>query len=386
MADLPQQNTIVQYVADGITTNYIVPFFTPLETDGTPDLDVFTQAANAAPVPASDINEWNVAYTYTPNLNPITGGIVTFLSGFIPPSGYIVTIVRDVSASLDTEFSQAQNFSGFTLDLALDKLLLISQQNKSYTLSRNLSYIVNSYLPESTISANVQIPVLQPGQVWFGSAGGVIAVTLEQSADTSTLRSELANNQPTTNGAALVGYYDPVNVNPTNVAAQLTLLTNAVVAPFPTGSIIDFGGTVAPAGFLVCNGASYTVASQPDLFAVIGYTWGGSGLNFNVPNLAGVVTAGSGGTLPPLANTVGSTGGTALYSLTTGNLPPHAHNFSYSWTFPSAVSSGAVSGYTINAGGPVSQGNTNSTDNGPGTSTAFSLVQPTAIVLKIIKT
>src|ERR1700721_1713788 len=246
MADLPQQNTIVQYLADGVTTTYIVPFYTPIETSGQPDLDVFTQLASATPVPASDINEWNVAYTYTPNLDPITGGIVTFNADYIPPNGYVVTIVRDVSASLDVMFSDATTFSGITLDLALDKLLLISQQNKSYTLERNISYIVNSYLPESTISANVQIPVLESQQVWMGSSNGVIAATLEQSSDTSTLRSELANEQPVTNGAALVGYYDTTNEEPTTVAAQLTYLTESVLAPFPSGSMIDFGGIFAP--------------------------------------------------------------------------------------------------------------------------------------------
>jgi microcystin-dependent protein len=386
MANLPQQNTIVQYVADGITTVYIVPFYTPLEIDGTPDLDVFTQAANAPPVPATDINEWNVAYTYTPNLDPTTGGIITFQIGFIPPAGYIVTIVRDVSASLDAEFSNAQNFSGITLDAALDKLLLIAQQNKSYTLERNLSYIVNTYLPESTISANVQIPVLGPGQVWFGSADGVIAATLEQSSDTSTLRSELANNSPVTNGAALVGYYDTVNLNPTNVAAQLTLLTNAAEAAVPTGTILDFAGTVAPSGFVMADGTSYSTSTHPALFAVIGYTWGGSGANFNVPNLNGMVTAGAGGTLPPLANTVGSVGGAATYQLQANDLAPHTHDFTYTYQFPAAVASGAVSGYAINAGSPVTQTNSGATANNVTTNSPITLVQPTAIVLKIIKT
>ncbi|MGC2661786.1 MAG: tail fiber protein [Bryobacteraceae bacterium] len=377
MADLPQQNTIVQYVADGITTNYIVPFYTPIEINGTPDLDVYTQAANATPVPATDINEWNVAYTYTPNLDPITGGIITFQLGFIPPAGYIVTIVRDVSASLDTEFSQAQNFSGYTLDLALDKLLLIAQQNKSYTLERNLSYIINTYLPESTISANVQIPVLGAGQIWFGSAGGVIAVTLEQSSDTSTLRSELANEQPVTNGAAIVGYYDPVNLAPTTVADQLTYLTNSVVIPIPAGTILDFAGSAAPAEFLLCDGTQYLIANQPALFTAIGNRWGGDGITtFNVPDLRGLVTAGAGGTLPPLANTVGSTGGTALLALTKANMPVGV---------PANASNSGNTGITANSGlTTVPAGGPNSYGQGAGAN--ITLVQPTAIVLKIIKT
>lgn len=98
--------------------------------------------------------------------------------------------------------------------------------------------------------------MLQDGQTWFGSAGGVIAATLEQPADVSTLRSELANEQPTTNGAALVGYYDEVNNTPTTVADQLTYLTGYILSATPTGAMLDFAGTSAPSGFLLCDGSA----------------------------------------------------------------------------------------------------------------------------------
>lgn len=388
MADLPQQNTIVQYLADGITSVYIVPFYTPVETDGTPDLDVFTQLSTAPAIPENDIKEWNVDYTYTPNLDPITGGVITFLPGKIPPNSYVVTIVRDVSASLDVEFSNATTFSGYTLDAALDKLLLISQQNKSYTLGRNLSYVVNSYLPESTITANVQIPVLQSGYIWIGSAGGVISAFLEQNPNVSTLRSELANEQPVTNGAALIGFYDETNLNPTTVADQLNYLTSAVVAPFPSGSIIDFGGTAAPAGFLLCNGQAVSRTTYTDLFNVIGTIWGvGDGTTtFNVPNLNGYTTAGSGGALFAPVDAVGSSGGTKTTTLVANQLPPHQHLVNYTYQVPASANSGAVSGYSINANTLTTINNSVNTGNGPGASAAVPLVQPTAIVLKIIKT
>lgn len=38
---------------------------------------------------------------------------------------------------------------------------------------------------------------------------------------------------------------------------------------------------------LECNGQSVTVAGYPDLFSRIGYTFGGSGANFNVPDFRG---------------------------------------------------------------------------------------------------
>jgi microcystin-dependent protein len=382
MADLPQQQTIVQYVADGETDNFVVPFYTPIDSDGMPNLAVYTQAADATAVPESDINVWPDDYTYEANLDPITGGTLYFEPDSIPADGWIVTIVRDVQASLDVEFSLAQTFSGVTLDAALDKLLLIEQQNKTYANERNLSYIVNTYLPDDTLSANVNIPVLGDQQVWMGSSDGIIAATLEQPADVSTLRSELADEQPVTNGANLVGYYDTTNLNPTTVADQLDYLTGYVLGATPTGVILDFGGTSAPSGFLVCDGSAVSRATYDDLFAVIGTTWGiGDGsTTFNLPDLNGRVTAGSGGTLPPLSNTVGSTGGSATHTLTISELPAHSHS-AYSNSFVYDVGSGGDIGLVAGANA-INQSITAET----GGDAAHTIVQPTAIVLKIIKT
>lgn len=53
----------------------------------------------------------------------------------------------------------------------------------------------------------------------------------------------------------------------------------------PTGAIMDFAGGTPPDGWAACDGASVAVASYPALFVQIGYAWGGSGANFNLPNL-----------------------------------------------------------------------------------------------------
>jgi len=305
------------------------------------------------------------------------------LPGKIPPNGYAVTISRNISASLDAEFSNAQNFSGITLDAVLDKLLLITQQNKTFALERNISYIVNTYFPDDTLDANVNIPILQPGEVWLGAVGGVIAAVLEESADTSTLRSELANNQPVTNGAAIVGYYDPVNLNATDVAAQLTLLTEAVVAPFPTGIIVDFGGTVAPAGFLLCNGSAVSRVTYADLFSVIGVIWGaGDGsTTFNVPDFRGKTTAGADGSLFAGSNVIGVTGGTNTHTMAIDELIEHSHPLvGRSGTPLPIVQVGGSSTFLTNSPGAAS-----TLPTGSPTPTPFSIVQPTTLTNKIIR-
>lgn len=95
--------------------------------------------------------------------------------------------------------------------------------------------------------------------------------------------------------------------------------SQAAIAP---GVINMFGGSQAPSGSLLCNGAAYSRAAYPALFAAIGTTYGaGDGANtFNVPNLQGRVPVGAGS-----GYGLGSTGGAATVALTEAQLPAHAH-------------------------------------------------------------
>ena len=58
-----------------------------------------------------------------------------------------------------------------------------------------------------------------------------------------------------------------------------------VYANTPIGTVLSFAGQTAPNGYLLADGASYPTAEYPDLYAVIGNTYGGDTENFNVPNL-----------------------------------------------------------------------------------------------------
>jgi hypothetical protein len=48
-----------------------------------------------------------------------------------------------------------------------------------------------------------------------------------------------------------------------------------------------------PNGYFYCNGDSYNTTSWAKLFAVIGYTFGGAGASFNVPNFKGAFLRGA---------------------------------------------------------------------------------------------
>lgn len=61
----------------------------------------------------------------------------------------------------------------------------------------------------------------------------------------------------------------------------------------PIGTVLSFAGQTVPNGYLLADGASYKVADYPDLYAVIGNTYGGDTENFNVPNLVDKFIQGS---------------------------------------------------------------------------------------------
>lgn len=77
----------------------------------------------------------------------------------------------------------------------------------------------------------------------------------------------------------------------------------------PTGTVLEFGGSVLPAGYLWCDGASYsTTGDYEDLFNVIQHAYGGSGGDFNVPDRQTRVAVGktaNAGTFDTLGNTGG---------------------------------------------------------------------------------
>ncbi len=211
MSDLPQQSTLRQYQADGLTTIFTYPFLILLDTD----ISVYVTLSGNTPNPTTDIKVLGVDYTVT-NVGNSDGGTVVFT--IAPALGAIVTLERTMQISIDTNFNLAQNFNGANLDAAFERVTLFTQQTNTLLQTRALQYIVNSYLPN--VNSN-QIPTLGNGQVWSGLNGAIVATTIETSEDISLLRSQLASQAPLGEGALLVGYYDTVNKSPTNIGKYL---------------------------------------------------------------------------------------------------------------------------------------------------------------------
>lgn len=104
-----------------------------------------------------------------------------------------------------------------------------------------------------------------------------------------------------------------------------TVDTTVTTSLIPTGGLLPYGGAAAPTGYLLCDGTSYSTTAQAALFSVIGYTYGGSGSSFFVPDMrarlpigAGTDPIGDGGSIIR-----GARGG--AFKLTTAELPSHTH-------------------------------------------------------------
>ena len=85
-------------------------------------------------------------------------------------------------------------------------------------------------------------------------------------------------------------------VTDAKLAAQSVALANLkqeiINQLVPPGSVVAFAGPSAniPAGWLLCDGATYSRAQYPALFSAIGIAWGAAdftGQNFQVPDLRG---------------------------------------------------------------------------------------------------
>ena len=116
----------------------------------------------------------------------------------------------------------------------------------------------------------------------------------------------------------------------------------------PVGSVIDFTGQSAPAGWLPCQGQAISRTTYARLFAVIGTSFGaGDGsTTFNLP-AAGRVAVGRDPVQAEFA-AVGQSGGAKTHTLSEGEMPPHGHGL-HPWEI--IMSAGGNAGYWGMGGG-----------------------------------
>ena len=110
---------------------------------------------------------------------------------------------------------------------------------------------------------------------------------------------------------------------PDNLVGQHTVdvPSTGVAATLPAGMIVPYAGSTAPDGWLLCDGSAVSTTTYSNLYSVIGTTYGGSGSNFNLPDLRGRVPIGA-----SPSHLLASSGGAETHSLTEGEMPEHNHS------------------------------------------------------------
>lgn len=92
------------------------------------------------------------------------------------------------------------------------------------------------------------------------------------------------------------------------------------------GEIKATSFSFAPKGWRKCNGELLAPSDYPELFALIGTTFGGDGEStFALPNFCGRIPLGYGASTGLSAYTIGQTGGEETLQLTEDQLPAHSH-------------------------------------------------------------
>ena len=154
---------------------------------------------------------------------------------------------------------------------------------------------------------------------------------------------------------------------------SLNTALNAVAALLAPGIITPFAGSAAPTGWLLCYGQSISTTTYAALFAAIGTTYGGSGGNFNVPDLRGrtaIAADNMGGTdagrLTITANTLGTAGGVETHPLAAGELAAHTHAVSGSTGGGTTGIEGPDHAHLWPNGGSGTQTTTGFSNAGPG--------------------
>jgi microcystin-dependent protein len=96
--------------------------------------------------------------------------------------------------------------------------------------------------------------------------------------------------------------------------------------PQPAGQVVLFAGTVAPYGWMICNGQAISRTDYASLFAVLGtkYGSGNGSTTFNIPDFRGRLGVGQDSTQTEF-DVLGESGGEKAHILTVNELPAHTH-------------------------------------------------------------
>jgi microcystin-dependent protein len=157
---------------------------------------------------------------------------------------------------------------------------------------------------------------------------------------------------------------------------------NANTSDTPSGAILQFAGSSAPANWLLCDGALVSRTTYSTLFGVIGtiYGAGDGSTTFQLPDWRGRVPIGAGQGSSLTNRVIAATGGAETHTLTEAQLPAHDHGIRL---FDASAPSGT--NLRVAATDDVGDERTGTSSNEAGGGNPHNNMQPFLVVNHIIK-
>jgi microcystin-dependent protein len=347
--------------------------------EGTRKFIPYTGSGVITPSPLADGKIWVGNSSNLPIALTMTGDI-TITNGGVTAIGAGVIVNADISSSAAIALSKLATLTASKVVVTNSSGVLTT----SSVTSTELGYVAGA-------TSNIQAQINA-----IAGAGAITGAITTYVASNATPDRAIVSNaigKLTTSGVSSteLGYVSGAS---SNLQAQI----NALAVSMPVGAVLDYAGTAAPTGFLLCYGQIVSRTTYSALFAAIGTTYGnGNGTTtFQLPDFRGRVSAGKddmGGssanrlTSPVNGDVLGASGGSESHTLTQGELPHVQLNVgtgSFSlqpYSLGTEINATAgFNGYTIN-----SFGSPQLTTDYLGSGTAHSILQPTIVVNKIIK-
>jgi microcystin-dependent protein len=300
----------------------------------------------------------------------ISGNLKIAAKSGVAGSGFIDVTSTINSTSISTGSITTTGGVGVALnayvggDLDVGGILQTGNVAPDTSSARNIGTLINKYdgVYANTFFGNLQGNVSGTVSGRAGSAdklasattfavtGDVTAASFEfdgsTGGSTKTFNMAVSNtfisNKTVTYAAALS---DELIINrPTGETGVFRITKNNFLKSVPitpVGTMVMFGGTTAPAGWLFCDGSEVRKSDYNDLWLSVGYNFkdasllSDSGVNFfAIPDMRGRFPLGldaMGGSsanrvTDVAADSIGGTGGTQNTSLNVENLPEHEHD------------------------------------------------------------
>jgi microcystin-dependent protein len=269
------------------------------------------------------------------------------------------------NTNLGTAIEQAITGSGDVTFTSADVTLTLANSN-SAQVARNLRLVLvgtsggarqliipaieKQYIVKNELADTVTVK--NASGTGIGVPSGRTVVVFNDGTnvvDVTTFATSLTTSGNVAVGGSLTATSPAFTGTPTApTAAQGTDTTQIATTAFvlangaPTGSVMMWSTNSAPSGWLLCDGTSVLTSAYAALFAVVGYTFGGSGGSFTLPDFRNRFPVGSGDSYA-LAATGGSANAVVVSHTHTATVtdPGHNHTTNHSGTLTANQGGGA---------------------------------------------